>query len=98
MPELQKNLRLCGLTEHHFFARVRTLSGGEMTKLRMCLAMRKEVNLIILDEPTNHLDVYSKEVLTHAIAEFEGTVIMTTHDVNFDTGWATNLINIEDLL
>jgi ATPase subunit of ABC transporter with duplicated ATPase domains len=92
--ELQKCLRLCGLTERHFFAQVRKLSGGEMTKVRMCLAMMQEVNLIILDEPTNHLDIYSKEVLTHALAEFEGTIIMTTHDINFDTGWATKIINL----
>ncbi|GHU36635.1 ABC transporter ATP-binding protein [Clostridia bacterium] len=96
--ELQKNLRSCGLTEQHFFEQVRRLSGGEMTKLRMALAMRRPVNLIILDEPTNHLDIYSKEVLTHALDEFEGTVIMTTHDVNFDISWATNVFNIEDLL
>jgi len=95
--ELQKSLRLCGLTEHHFFARVRTLSGGEMTKLRLCLAMMNPVNLIILDEPTNHLDVYSKEVLMHALEEFEGTVLMTTHDVNADVSWATTVINLEDL-
>jgi ATPase subunit of ABC transporter with duplicated ATPase domains len=92
--ELQKNMRLCGLTERHFFGQVRKLSGGEMTKLRMCLAMMKEVNLIILDEPTNHLDIYSKEVLTHALAEFEGTIIMTTHDINFDTDWANKIINL----
>jgi len=92
--DLQKHLRLCGLTERHFFGQVRKLSGGEMTKLRMCLAMLQEVNLIILDEPTNHLDIYSKEVLTHALAEFEGTIIMTTHDINFDTGWANKIINL----
>jgi ATPase subunit of ABC transporter with duplicated ATPase domains len=92
--ELQKDLRSCGLSERHFFEQVRKLSGGEMTKLRMCLAMRKDVNLIILDEPTNHLDVYSKDVLTHALAEFEGTIIMTTHDINFDTSWANKIISL----
>jgi len=92
--ELQRNLRLCGLTERHFFEQVRKLSGGEMTKLRMCLAMLKEVNLIILDEPTNHLDIYSKEVLTHALASFDGTIIMTTHDINFDTDWVSQIISL----
>jgi len=96
--ELQKSLRSCGLTERHFFGQVRKLSGGEMTKLRMCLAMLTPVNLIILDEPTNHLDIYSKEVLTHALAEFEGTIIMTTHDLNFDTEWAGKVFDIEELL
>ena len=87
----------CGLNEMHFFNQVRTLSGGEMTKLRLCLAMMNPVNLIILDEPTNHLDVYSKEVLMHALEEFDGTVLMTTHDINADVSWATTVINLENL-
>lgn len=95
--ELQKAMFSCGLNETHFFERVRTLSGGEMTKLRLCLAMINPVNLIILDEPTNHLDIYSKEVLMHALAEFEGTVLMTTHDINVDISWATKVVNLEEL-
>ena len=95
--ELQAAMFSCGLNEMHFFNQVRTLSGGEMTKLRLCLAMQNPVNLIILDEPTNHLDVYSKEVLMHALEEFEGTVMMTTHDQNADVSWASSVINLEDL-
>ncbi len=95
--ELQAALFSCGLTEVHFFNAVRTLSGGEMTKLRLCLAMLRPVNLIVLDEPTNHLDVYSKEVLMHALEEFKGTVLMTTHDVNADISWATRTVNLEEL-
>ena len=95
--ELQAAMFACGLNEMHFFNQVKTLSGGEMTKLRLCLAMQNPVNLIILDEPTNHLDVYSKEVLMHALEEFEGTVLMTTHDVNADISWASSVINLEDL-
>ncbi|MHB1152399.1 MAG: ABC-F family ATP-binding cassette domain-containing protein [Eubacteriales bacterium] len=95
--ELQAALFSCGLNEVHFFNQVRTLSGGEMTKLRLCLAMMNPVNLIILDEPTNHLDVYSKEVLMHALEVFEGTVLMTTHDINADITWADRTVNLEDL-
>ncbi|MBQ8401734.1 MAG: ABC-F family ATP-binding cassette domain-containing protein [Clostridia bacterium] len=95
--ELQAALFSCGLNEVHFFNPVRTLSGGEMVKLRLCLAMLSPVNLIILDEPTNHLDVYSKEVLMHALEEFPGTVLMTTHDVNADVSWADNVVNLEAL-
>lgn len=95
--ELQRALFSCGLREFQLYARVRTLSGGEMTKLRLCIAIQKPVNLIILDEPTNHLDIYSKEVLLHALDEFQGTVIMTTHDKNFDISWATEEMNLEDL-
>lgn len=95
--ELHAALFSCGLSEVHLQNRVRTLSGGEMTKLRLCLAMLSPVNLIILDEPTNHLDVYSKEVLMHALEAFEGTVLMTTHDVNADTSWAGRTVNLEAL-
>ncbi len=95
--ELQAVMFSCGLNAIHFFNEVRTLSGGEMTRLRLCIAMMKPVNLIILDEPTNHLDVYSKEVLMHALEEFEGTLLMTTHDTNADISWATKIINMEDL-
>ena len=95
--ELQAALFSCGLNEKHFFNQVRTLSGGEMMKLRLCLAMMNPVNLILLDEPTNHLDVYSAEVLLHALAEFPGTVLMTTHDVNADLSFATGTINLEEL-
>ena len=95
--ELQSALFSCGLNEKHFFNQVRTLSGGEMMKLRLCLAMMNPVNLILLDEPTNHLDVYSAEVLMHALAEFPGTVLMTTHDVNADLSFATKTINLEEL-
>jgi len=95
--ELQSALIACGLRDTHFFNRVRSLSGGEMTKLRLCLAMMNPVNVIILDEPTNHLDVYSKEVLMRALEDFEGTVLMTTHDVNADISWATAVVNLEAL-
>lgn len=95
--ELQKALFSCGLNETHFFSRVRTLSGGEITKLRLCIAMMRPVNLIILDEPTNHLDTYSKEVLMHALAEFPGTVVMTTHDSNADVSWVSESLNLEEL-
>lgn len=95
--QIQGALQSCGIKPMHFFNPVRTLSGGEMMRLRLCLAMQKPVNLIILDEPTNHLDVYSKEVLMHALEEFEGTVLMTTHDINADVSWATRVINLEEL-
>ena len=95
--ELQAAMFSCGLNEKHFFNQVRTLSGGEMMKLRLCLAMMNPVNFIILDEPTNHLDVYSKEVLMYALEQFEGTVLMTTHDRNVEIQWADRIINIENL-
>jgi ATPase subunit of ABC transporter with duplicated ATPase domains len=95
--ELKAALSRCGIKGDMMFSRVRTLSGGEMTKLRLCIAMLREVNLIILDEPTNHLDVYSKEVLLNALSEFDGNVLMTSHDVNFDISWAAKTIDLEEI-
>ena len=95
--ELRSALSRCGIKGEMLFSKVRTLSGGEMTKLRLCIAMLREVNLIILDEPTNHLDVYSKDVLMNALSEFGGNVLLTSHDINFDVEWATKIINLEEL-
>ena len=95
--ELRSALSRCGIKGEMLFSKVRTLSGGEMTKLRLCIAMLREVNLIILDEPTNHLDVYSKDVLMNALSEFDGNVLLTSHDINFDVEWATKIINLEEL-
>ncbi len=71
--------------------KVKVLSGGERTRLAMIKLLLQPVNLLILDEPTNHLDLKTKDILKNALTDFDGTVIVVSHDRDFLNGLVTKV-------
>ncbi|MCL2126363.1 MAG: ABC-F family ATP-binding cassette domain-containing protein [Oscillospiraceae bacterium] len=78
------------------FKQVEALSGGEKSRLRLCMLMNNEINLLILDEPTNHLDLPSREWIEEAVGEYGETLIFISHDRYFINRFATRVWEIDD--
>jgi len=88
--EIRKNIRgLLGsfmFGEEEIDKKIKVLSGGERARVALCLLLLEPVNLLVLDEPTNHLDIKSKEVLKKALLNYDGTLLVISHDRDFLDG------------
>ena len=78
------------------FKPVSALSGGEQSRLRLCMLMDEKINLLVLDEPTNHLDIQSREWIEEAVEEYEGNLLFVSHDRYFIDRFASRIWLLEN--
>lgn len=78
------------------FKKVRNLSGGEKSRLKLCFLLYEDVNVLILDEPTNHLDIDSRETLEEALGNFEGTILFVSHDRYFINIICSRIVDLRE--
>ena len=95
--EVRAALARCGLTSKHIESQIQVLSGGEQAKVRFCLLMNRENNVLVLDEPTNHLDVDAKDELKRALQAYKGSVLMVCHEPDFYQGWVDDVWDFNTL-
>ncbi|MBU5444419.1 ABC-F family ATP-binding cassette domain-containing protein [Paenibacillus sp. MSJ-34] len=94
--QIRQNLAMSGLTDKHIRQPLHSLSGGEQAKVRLCELMLTDSNVLVLDEPTNHLDVRAKAALRQALIDYEGTILLVSHEPEFYADWVTQVWKIED--
>ena len=76
--------------------KVSVLSGGERNRLALCKLLLQPFNVLVMDEPTNHLDIQSKLILKEALAKFEGTLLLVSHDRDFLSGLCNQVLEFKD--
>ena len=94
--EARDRLAAFGFRGEDVFTPVGTLSGGEKSRLRLCMLMGTDINFLILDEPTNHLDIASREWMEDALSDYEQTLLFVSHDRYFIEKFATRIWALAD--
>ena len=94
--EARDSLGAFGFSGEDALKAVGTLSGGEQSRLRLCMLMRGDVNLLILDEPTNHLDLASREWMEDALSDYSEALLFVSHDRYFIEKFATRIWCLEN--
>ena len=94
--EARDRLAAFGFRGEDVFTPVGALSGGEKSRLRLCMLMGADINFLILDEPTNHLDIASREWMEDALSDYEQTLLFVSHDRYFIDKFATRIWALHD--
>ena len=94
--EARDRLAAFGFRGEDVFTPVGALSGGERSRLRLCMLMGREINFLILDEPTNHLDIASREWMEDALSDYEQTLLFVSHDRWLIEKFATRIWQLAD--
>ena len=94
--EARDRLAAFGFRGESVFTPVGTLSGGEKSRLKLCMLMGADINFLILDEPTNHLDIASREWMEDALSDYEQTLLFVSHDRYFIEKFATRIWALAD--
>ena len=84
------------MTTKHIESKVKVLSGGEQSKVRLCKLINRETNLLLLDEPTNNLNVDAKEELKRSLLEYKGSVLLGSQEPEGYEGLTDKIWNLEE--
>lgn len=93
--DVRSALAVFGFKQDKVFEEISTLSGGERAKVSLCKLMLQKCNFLLLDEPTNHLDIYACAALEEALKDYDGTLLMISHDRYFMNRLADKIIHLD---
>ena len=96
IKELRRQLSRAGLPSQLAQEALKSLSGGEQTKVKLAEMMMIKSNFLLLDEPTNHIDQATKDNLNAALADFQGTVLVVSHEADFYEDFADRIIELSE--